>query len=384
MSMVPLEVHTLGDLDRSPALPVEVIERVVDFLHDDIHTLAVCSLICRALLPTTRKHIWSSVHIPVLHDRRPKTRRLAGFLALLDSNPDLPPYVRSLTWAWAASGGSTPAWSGFKRYRLWEKLPNVRALKFHRIAFFVIDPILELCRMFPCLEELVLDRVSAVAVGILRTSTQDQATYGTRKLKQLSISGAMSPRHVSALSEALLEEQLHSSLEILDLRCATYLSCRLGLYPSAKALPLLLTELAPHLRSCGIPIYSAEYNAPPPHLMSIATAIAAVIVVSQLLVVEPSGEQISPSAPVPRTESWLCYDSVLGAFTVGLSPCGAWFFGCVISNGYCGPHPWSGLSTLECAVIEGHGQDTGITDTWCWYCGVLGTLKKFSAIWRSG
>ena len=256
------EIYAPRNPDSTPALPVEVIEQVVDFLHDDAHTLAVCSLTCRTLLLTARKHLWYSVHIHILRDRQPKTRRLAGFLALLDANPDLAPYVRSLTWTWASefSGSSKPSWSGFKRYCLWERLPNVRALEFNCIAFFMIDPILELCHMFPHLEELVLNSISAVAVSTVQTPAPDQATRRTRNLKQLSISGAMSPRHVSALAEALLEEQLHSSLGVLDLRCTVYLFVRSGLEPSVKVFPSLLTELAPRLRSCGIPIYAVEYN----------------------------------------------------------------------------------------------------------------------------
>ena len=100
-------------------------------------------------------------------------------------------------------------------------LPNVRILKFDLIAFFI----LELCRMFPHLEHLVLNNVSTIAVTMMHTPT----------------------------------EHMHSSLEILDLRCYVYLSARLGLPPSAKA-PQLLVELAPQLRTCAVPIYAAEYS----------------------------------------------------------------------------------------------------------------------------
>ncbi|KAI1782214.1 hypothetical protein LXA43DRAFT_1104514 [Ganoderma leucocontextum] len=242
----PPGMHPLDglDLDSAPTLPVEVIERVVDFLHDDTHALVACSLTCRGLLPAARKHIWYAVHIPVTGDRKPKTRHLAGFLTLLVANPNLHPYVRSLTWAWTSFCGSKPSRFGFKelRMRLWEQLPNLHTLKFYRISFFfVIDPIIELCRTFPHLEEL--------------------ATRGTRKLKRLSISDAMSPRHVSAVAEALLVEQSHASLEVLDLRCVVDLSAPSGRMPSAEALPLLLEEIAPNLRSCGLPIYALEYNA---------------------------------------------------------------------------------------------------------------------------
>ncbi|OBZ66105.1 Glyceraldehyde-3-phosphate dehydrogenase [Grifola frondosa] len=45
----------------SPTLPPELTDRIVDYLHDNFHDLAACSLICRAWLPSCRYHEFSTV-----------------------------------------------------------------------------------------------------------------------------------------------------------------------------------------------------------------------------------------------------------------------------------------------------------------------------------
>jgi hypothetical protein len=42
-------------------LPVEITDMIIDFLFDDIHTLAAMSLVCKAFLPSTRKHLFNTV-----------------------------------------------------------------------------------------------------------------------------------------------------------------------------------------------------------------------------------------------------------------------------------------------------------------------------------
>ncbi|PBK82223.1 hypothetical protein ARMGADRAFT_1090592 [Armillaria gallica] len=50
--------------DSSPSVPQELIEYILDFLHDDIPTLRTCSLVSRcAFLPRSSYHIYSSVFI---------------------------------------------------------------------------------------------------------------------------------------------------------------------------------------------------------------------------------------------------------------------------------------------------------------------------------
>lgn len=42
-------------------LPQELIELIIDFAHDDPRTLRSCALVCRAWLPSSRYHLFSSI-----------------------------------------------------------------------------------------------------------------------------------------------------------------------------------------------------------------------------------------------------------------------------------------------------------------------------------
>jgi hypothetical protein len=44
-----------------PHLPAELIDTVVDFLHDDEESLANCSLVCKEWVPATRYHIFNNL-----------------------------------------------------------------------------------------------------------------------------------------------------------------------------------------------------------------------------------------------------------------------------------------------------------------------------------
>jgi hypothetical protein len=51
-------------------LSPELIDHIIDFLHDDKPTLAVCSLVCRNWVPTSRLHYIESIMIhPITVDR---------------------------------------------------------------------------------------------------------------------------------------------------------------------------------------------------------------------------------------------------------------------------------------------------------------------------
>lgn len=121
---------------------------------------------------------------------------------------------------------------------------NVRILKFDRIAFFVIGPILELCRMFPHLEHLILNNVSTVAVTKMRTYTQDQPVHRTTNLND-SPSRARYRRdrpcpcgRAPGGAVVLLAGDPRPQMQRLPF-------CHARPPASAKALPLVVAELAP-------------------------------------------------------------------------------------------------------------------------------------------
>ena len=72
----------------SVVLPNELMDRVIDHLHDDQKTLSACALVCSSWLPAVRSHRFRHVRV--------WPRTLAAFHTLLQASPDLPLYVANL------------------------------------------------------------------------------------------------------------------------------------------------------------------------------------------------------------------------------------------------------------------------------------------------
>lgn len=69
-------------------LPPEVVDYIIDFLHDDTRALKACVLTCRVWLSSARHHLFSSLLI--------RERRLLRFLAFAENTPHVGLHVRSL------------------------------------------------------------------------------------------------------------------------------------------------------------------------------------------------------------------------------------------------------------------------------------------------
>lgn len=69
-------------------LPAELIDQVIDHLHDDVSSLRACSLTCRAWVPSARFHLF--------HDVVLTPERAVNFMALLETRPHISHFVRSL------------------------------------------------------------------------------------------------------------------------------------------------------------------------------------------------------------------------------------------------------------------------------------------------
>ncbi len=89
--------------DSRPSLPQELIDYILDFLHDNVPVLRMCSLASNSLLPRSRHHIYSCVLI--VHDMdfdsfrerySGKLYRCGNFNALLKHSPHVGPLVRTL------------------------------------------------------------------------------------------------------------------------------------------------------------------------------------------------------------------------------------------------------------------------------------------------
>jgi hypothetical protein len=64
-----LIIYYLCSSPMMAILPPELIDRIIDFLHDDKLTLSVCSLVCRNWVPTSRLHYIESMVIDSTVDR---------------------------------------------------------------------------------------------------------------------------------------------------------------------------------------------------------------------------------------------------------------------------------------------------------------------------
>lgn len=73
-----------------PNVPLELSDYIIDFLHKDARTLAVCARVCRAWTPASRFHLFRSI---VLQNHN----FTSSFQRLLKTTPDLGCYVRELT-----------------------------------------------------------------------------------------------------------------------------------------------------------------------------------------------------------------------------------------------------------------------------------------------
>ncbi|KZT74615.1 hypothetical protein DAEQUDRAFT_660381, partial [Daedalea quercina L-15889] len=80
----------MSDISQ-PVVPPELCDVVIDYLHDDPRTLAVCALVCRTWVPSSRMH---QFHTVILH--RIPAWRGQKLLLISDPSSTVLPYVRHL------------------------------------------------------------------------------------------------------------------------------------------------------------------------------------------------------------------------------------------------------------------------------------------------
>lgn len=118
---------------NGPRLPVEVIEEIIDSCvshaavpnHEQVlrayQVLCTCSLICRDLLPRSRKNLYSVVMFRC-------SEQVDKLLATLTSNPSLGELVRALRVDPSQDKTSGGKYIPFARSELVSKVPNVQTL----------------------------------------------------------------------------------------------------------------------------------------------------------------------------------------------------------------------------------------------------------------
>ena len=74
----------------SPSLPLEILDHIIDTLHDDTETLQDCCLVAKSWIPRTRKHLFFDIHFW-------SSERLESWKKTFPDPPNSPAcYARSL------------------------------------------------------------------------------------------------------------------------------------------------------------------------------------------------------------------------------------------------------------------------------------------------
>ncbi|TBU37289.1 hypothetical protein BD309DRAFT_876732, partial [Dichomitus squalens] len=70
----------------------EIVDYIIDHLHDDTPTLSASSLVCRAWLPSCRYHLFEIVYY-----RLTPATRISCLHYRLVASPNVHPYVKTIT-----------------------------------------------------------------------------------------------------------------------------------------------------------------------------------------------------------------------------------------------------------------------------------------------
>lgn len=165
------------------SIPPELFDMIIDHLHDDKHSLATCGRICRQWVPSSRKHLFSSITLT------PYSEMLNLFLDLLDCPlTNIPPHVRNLS---VEGRGHVDKlqWSVEDLSRLPQRLYAIDSLSFvtvgwrdmspefrsaalplfNRVTNLGIKYFTNLICMFPSLQELFLTSIVLLLPNLTMT-----------------------------------------------------------------------------------------------------------------------------------------------------------------------------------------------------------------------
>ncbi|KAI0786724.1 hypothetical protein C8Q75DRAFT_264148 [Abortiporus biennis] len=123
------------------SFPQELLDHIIDFLHDDKKALCTCSLICRSFLQTARYHLWRSLHITTRTEPSDKTT-FRQFLDHLQSSPStFCENIQFLTLDGNNDIHTASNWAVYARtvhldflFELLNQLPSLRELKLLHVS----------------------------------------------------------------------------------------------------------------------------------------------------------------------------------------------------------------------------------------------------------
>lgn len=264
------------DTHSMAALPHELSDYIVDFLHNDRKSLAACSLTCRSWSPTARYHLYRQVYL----SSEPSCRT---YFQLLKRSPHLGPFARHLEISKAISKFREDATPDDAQATFWLRLfaavPNVQTLDlsflkvesaFHAslVQNFVRTTHLSLqyCRFasfgdfarvllaLGALEHCTLRGVSWEPSSDAFATGTGTAAAAARRSAPLAIKSLVLGRDLDlqVLVEWLLQENLCDALERVSACCA--------FEGDAVMLGELLRACAPTLQHASLDWYGTSYG----------------------------------------------------------------------------------------------------------------------------
>lgn len=84
------------EVTRYPVVPYELVDYIIDHLHNDISSLENCALVCRSWLPSSRFHMFRRIEVDISNDYAIENTRYHRICQSLESSPDLGRYVEEL------------------------------------------------------------------------------------------------------------------------------------------------------------------------------------------------------------------------------------------------------------------------------------------------
>lgn len=209
----------------------EIVDMVIDHLHNDKPSLFACAAVSRRWLPACRFHLFRTITVDDVGDQAD----LKNLLSFLRSHPQIPPFPRELYVM--GHPGCAPPVPLLSLGALITELPNLHTLKLHSIKwsspsnlaegrFFTqalrrlhissaeisggTRSIFDIIAFSPALEELSLDYVHVPSDEIHHLRDLPEMDLPNRRLKKVSL-------HASHLmSQFLGYIQITSSAQSLD------------------------------------------------------------------------------------------------------------------------------------------------------------------------
>lgn len=115
------------------SLPQELIDEIIDNLHDDGAALAACSLVANTWLPSSQRHLFQGITVHLKDGVIPPNRRMLDFQSFLQNSPRCRDYIRTL--ALVEAPGSSVMLDLPLLYAITSMLDHLRCLKLIRVSW---------------------------------------------------------------------------------------------------------------------------------------------------------------------------------------------------------------------------------------------------------